>query len=306
MQTVNHHTHTTFSDGRSALAAVLAKAAEEGLTGIGITDHSPIPLRGVGHFDPAALPRYATAVRDAARRYAGRLEVYLGMEVDYIPGVVHVDVPRIAALAADYHIGAVHYVDAFADGLPFGFEASEEHFVRGVEEIFGGRYERAFTRYFELIREMVAEHPPEVVAHLDRMRKHNRGGVYFDEGSDWYLEQVELTIEAIAAAGVVMEVNTKSIYSGDSEEPYPGRWALTRARELGIRVHLASDAHEARHVTGGFGAGAALLREVGYEEVTVLRGGAWVGVPLGLSPKPGMAAVPAAPGPSLCDPLRGA
>lgn len=275
-QRANYHTHTTFSDGRSTVAEVVAAARAGGLDAIGITDHAPIPGRSEGSFGPRGIAEYRAAVLEAREAYAGRLDVYLGMEVDYLPGLLSPHHDSLAGLHPDYVIGAVHYIDAFPDGRLFGFEASEEQFVAGVREVFDGDFRRAMERYYELIREMLIVDPPDVVAHLDRARRHNRGGAYFDEQADWYRDALAATLDVIAAAGVVMEVNTKGLYRYGDDDPYPGRWALRRALDLGIPVHLASDAHDADVVDGGHERAAEILGEVGYRAVAQFVGGTWV------------------------------
>jgi len=67
---------------------------------------------------------------------------------------------------------------------------------------------------------------PDVVAHLDRIKKLNRGNLYWNEGAAWYRNQLGITLETIAQAGCIMEVNTKGYYLGETDETYPGSWAL--------------------------------------------------------------------------------
>ena len=272
---VNHHTHTTYSDGRDRLVDVLAKAHRLGMDGVGISDHAPIHGNPVSHFDPADLDTYLAELAAAKVMYAGRMHVYAALEVDYIPGSVSPVSPRIPRAALDYVLGAVHYVDNWPDGQSFGFEASEQEFVEGVDLIFDGDFTAAVERYYGLIREMVRTAAPDIVAHLDRIRKHNRGGVHFDESAAWYRDEVRHTLETIAGAGVILEVNTKGLYRGETAEPYPGRWALRQACHLGIPVHLGSDAHDAYDLLGGFDEAAALLLDVGYRSTCVRDGDAW-------------------------------
>ncbi len=278
---VNHHTHTTYSDGRDRLVDVLAKAHRLGMDGIGISDHAPIRGNPVSHFDAADLDAYLAEIAAAKAMYAGRMHVYAALEVDYIPGSISPVSPQVPRAALDYVLGAVHYVDTWPDGQSFGFEASEEGFVEGVDLIFGGDFRAVIERYYGLIRGMVRTAAPDIVAHLDRIRRHNRGGVYFDESSTWYRDEVRDTLETIARAGILMEVNTKGIYRGETREPYPGRWALRQAFHLGIPVHLGSDAHDKDDLVGGFEEAAAILSEVGYRSTCVRDGEVWREVGIG-------------------------
>ncbi|MEO1256682.1 MAG: hypothetical protein AAFY41_17605 [Bacteroidota bacterium] len=92
--------------------------------------------------------------------------------------------------------------------------------------------------------------------------------------------QVLETLEAVKAAGCVMEINTKGYYKGEIEETYPGKWALARALELGIPVHLSSDAHDPQYITGGFDFGYTQLKDIGYESIRLFLNGEWQDVEL--------------------------
>lgn len=280
MQLANHHAHSYFSDGRLSPRDYLQEAIAQGLSAYGFSDHAPIPNSTVGLMSLEGLERYLVEIDTLKELYEEDIQVYKSLEVDYIPGLITMDSPYIVEAKLDYVIGAVHFVDAFGDGTPWGFEGSVENFERGVEEIFQGDIQMAVERYYTLIRAMVAEYRPKIVAHLDRIKKLNQGERFFSEQSLWYREAVEKTLTTIASSGSIMEVNTKGYYKNEIAEPYPGRWVLAKAKEMGIPIHLASDAHHPRDITKGFEFGASLLLETGYEEVTILSEGDWVPAPL--------------------------
>ncbi|MBX2872252.1 MAG: histidinol-phosphatase [Saprospiraceae bacterium] len=280
MQLANHHAHSHFSDGRLSPREYLQQAIAQGLNAYGFSDHAPIPNSSVGLMSLESLLRYLAEVDTLKEIYAEDIQVYKSLEVDYIPGTITMDSAHIQDANLDYIIGAVHFVDAFSDGTPWGFEGSKDNFERGVAEIFHGDMQAAVGRYYALITEMVQGYQPTIVAHLDRIKKLNKGERFFSEQSSWYREAVENTLVTIKASGSIMEVNTKGYYKNETSEPYPGRWVLAKAKEMGIPVHLASDAHHPEDITKGFEFGASILLKVGYTDVTVLSEGEWIPTPL--------------------------
>ena len=56
---------------------------------------------------------------------------------------------------------------------------------------------------------------------------------------------------------------------------YPGRWILEIALELGIPIHLASDAHHPNDILGGFEYASRMLSDVGYKNCSILHNGYW-------------------------------
>lgn len=275
-----HHTHTYFSDGFGDPRAYLEKAIQYNLAGYGFSDHAPIPNLEVSLMSLDTLRTYGKVIDKLKQEFAGVLPIYKSLEVDYIPGYIGVSSEHIRKADLDYIIGAVHYVDFFPDGKPWGFEGSHENFEQGVKEIFSGDIQAAVSRYYHLIREMVTYDPPDVVAHLDRIKKLNYRHEYFTESDAWYREQVISTLEAIANAGCIMEVNTKGYYRKELNDLYPSVWILEIARELQIPVHLASDAHHPEDIIGGFTYGMGVLRHVGFNDTVMMQEGGWMRVPL--------------------------
>lgn len=277
--TTNHHAHTLYSDGVGTPEDYLAEAGARGLTTYGFSDHAPIPLDSVGSMSMVELGEYVGKIDELKETYAGRIDIYRSLEIDYLPGVMDVNSDHIRDARLDYTLGAVHYVDYLGDGRPWSFQQPNPTFELGINTIFGGSARKMVERYYALVREMIATAPPDVVVHLDRVKKRNAGGKYWDEHADWHVAAVEETLEAVAGANVIMEVNTRGLYLHGTEATYPTDWIVARAHERGIRLQVNSDAHRPEHVNGGFEKAYAMLRKLGAEAVHVFDG-------RGFSPQP--------------------
>lgn len=276
MQFANYHAHSNFSDGHGSPETYLQTAIGQGLKAYGFADHAPIPLAGVGVMSFQQLPYYLAEIDRLKAVYADQIQIYKSLEVDYIPNVLTVNSPSIKAINLDYTVGAVHYVDYLADGQPWGFEGSDENFQKGLKEIFKGDIQACITRYYELIRAMVNQDCPNVVAHLDRIKKLNKNDRYFSERAAWYQNEVIDTLDAIADANSIMEINTKGYYKGETEDTYPGKWVLEIAHEMGIPFLLSSDAHHPEDITKGFKYAVSILRSIGVQSTTIFMDGEWI------------------------------
>ncbi|WP_420459281.1 histidinol-phosphatase [Neolewinella sp.] len=270
--TSNHHAHTRYSDGVGEPRDYVEQALREGFSRYGFSDHAPIPLHDMGSMKMAELTTYSRVIGELQQEYADRIRLYKSLEVDYIPEVMNVESPHILEASLDYTIGAVHYVDYLADGQPWSFQRPNPVFERGINTIFGGSTRRMVERYYELVREMVTTHPPDIVAHLDRIKRRNVDGRYWDERADWYLAAVEETLEAVVGAGCIMEVNTRGIYLNETEDTYPTDWIVARAHARGIRLQVNSDAHRREHISGGFREAYRILEDIGVERVYLYDG----------------------------------
>ncbi|MGB3799241.1 MAG: histidinol-phosphatase [Lewinella sp.] len=269
---INHHAHTHYSDGVGAPTKYVEQAIQEGFDAYGFSDHAPIPSEDVGSMSITDLSDYIAEIEDLQRKYGQRIRLYKSLEVDFIPGIINVDSTHVRAAGLDYTVGAVHYIDRLPDGQPWSFQRANPVFEEGINTIFGGSPRAMVERYFELVREMVTTHPPSVVAHLDRIKKRNENGRYWQESEAWYRKAIEETLEAIAGAGCIMEVNTRGIYRNETTDTYPTDWVVERAHQWGIRLQVNSDAHQTDQISGGFPEAYRMLTDIGVETLHVFMG----------------------------------
>ncbi len=271
----NHHAHSTYSDGQHTLEDNLIEAIRRGVKRYGISDHAPIAEYDFGSMPMADLPKYLAEVDRLRVKYADRLKLWKSLEVDYITGLMSVNSDHIRSADLDYTVASVHYVDRLADGDYWSFQRPNPVFEQGINEIFGGSVRKMVERYFFLVREMLETAPGDVLAHLDRIKKRNVKGKYWDEHATWFVTAVEETLEAIQGAGVILEVNTRGLYKQNLGDTYPSTWIVKRAHERGVPLQVNSDAHQAEHVDGGFDFAYGYLSEIGVEATTVFGDDGW-------------------------------
>ena len=96
------------------------------------------------------------------------------------------------------------------------------------------------------------------LGHLDLPKKFG-----FLTDGEKYLPHAKQVLDAAAASGVGIELNTAGWFKPCSE-PYPSLPMLREANLKKIPVVVNPDAHCPEHVTRGFSEAAALLRQAGY------------------------------------------
>lgn len=248
----NYHTHTTWCDGKDTPEAVVAAAIEKGFGAIGFSSHAMLPEDDTPWvLTPAKAPRYAAEIRALAEKYAGRIRVLCGVEADYVPGGATPDRGAYAAVAPDYIIGSVHFVAA-PDGARVSVDESPASLADGIRVHFGGSAEAYVRAYFAQVREMLLTCDFDVAGHLDLVRKFNVRHPYFDEAAPWYLAELDLTADAVAAGGKIAEVNTGAISRGWLDDAYPSAAFRERLRARGVRFILSADAHAADAIDCAF------------------------------------------------------
>jgi len=116
---INLHNHTTWSDGLYPPETLIKAAILGGLTHVGISDHfytdKLFPSGACVSAD--RIDAYVAELRDLAARYAGRIEVLVGIEVDW-SARTRMRLPRLLERAAQFDYFLFEYVqdEAWAGG----------------------------------------------------------------------------------------------------------------------------------------------------------------------------------------------
>lgn len=268
---VNFHMHSHYCDGKGTLPEYVAAARAQGMPAIGFSSHAPVPFECVWCMQANRLEDYLTAV-ESLKKLTPDIELYKGLEVDFIPNIIS---PRDFAQRLDYTVGSVHFVDAFPDGRPWEIDGLHTLFLDGLHVIFNSDIRAVIRRYYELTRQMVQTSPPDVVGHLDKIKIQNIDNKFYSEDDEWYVDEIDRTIDAIAESGSIVEVNTRGLYQKKTTTPYPSPWILERLYSNRIPVTLSSDAHHMPDITNRFDEAAALLLDIGYKHLSILIKGKW-------------------------------
>lgn len=275
----NYHTHNVYCDGDSSIEAMVQAAYESGLEAIGISSHSPIAFDTWWSLKLEKLPDYVAEVRQVRERYAGKIDVALGLELDYLAGHEAFYQEHYVPLGLDYMIGSVHFVDKDLQGKDWMVDSTAEDFAYGVEHYWKGNVRALIERYYELVRQACRVPGVAIMGHFDRIKKWNDGQRYFREDEAWYVDAIETTLAAFKQANVIVELNT-AYGLRPIEECYPSPWILRRCVEEGIPLQINSDAHSPSQITGSFDQAVRLLLSLGCREVMRFEEGRWLARPL--------------------------
>jgi histidinol-phosphatase (PHP family) len=272
------HTHTDFCDGEGDVESFCQAAWEKGLSAIGFSAHAPVTAwRTDWHMADDKLEEYMESVRSARRRWEGKLPVYLGLEADFIEGLMG---PKdFQDLGLDYIIGSVHYVFPPNGGEPFTVDGPEEEFAAGLAR-FNGDGEALMETYWDCVDAMIREGGFDIIGHLDLIKKNNRRGnaanrsFAFNIEGERYRNRIRKIAALIGQSRVVVEVNTGGLIRGKTTDPYPSReiLELLRSNDSGTPVIITADAHSPDHLGGHYDDARQTLLAAGYTRAVSFQG----------------------------------
>jgi len=265
----------------STLREMLDAAVASEYYTFGVSEHIPRPSRflypnelKLGWTEAkiaADFTQYTLDIDALAREYAGRLTVLRGFEAEVVPGDDYVEmVQSIGSLklpdgtaAFDYFVGSVHYV------LDYSIDGEVPEFQQAVAA--AGGLEALGALYYQKVAEMAEALKPDVVGHLDLIKKRVRAGGYDLAALETPAVHAaaDHALESVRSVGGILDLNTAGWRKGLGE-PYPSPRLVARANEIGIPFCFGDDSHSTADVGAGIEAAREYLLENGVDTVTIL------------------------------------
>jgi histidinol-phosphatase (PHP family) len=250
-----YHNHSRWSDGTAAVDEIHAYAHRAGVDILGISDHLCVHPDGVCPPWSMARERIADYVADVLSfRGKGRMEIRVGLEFDWFEDYGEVMRPIVESLPLDYRIASIHHVERQRIEASASFWSEKTAEERDV----------VFAKYWGLVRQMAESSLFDIAAHLDLPKKHG-----FLPTSDLG-GAVDSALDAIAASGMVIELNTSG-YGRPCAEAYPSPEILRKCRDREIPVTLSSDGHRPEKILYEFERGLNALSDAGYASIARFR-----------------------------------
>jgi histidinol-phosphatase (PHP family) len=201
----NYHTHTHHCDGNGEPFEYAEAAIRKGMPRLGFSGHNVVPFATEWTMPAERLASYLEEVRAAKERYRGNVDILLGMEADFIPGMTSPVAPRIRELGLDFTVGSVHFVGPEDGDHAWTVDGPAEELETAIREGFGGSARRVVERYYRLLAMMAETAAPDIIGHFDIVKKNNRDGRHFHEEEPWYRAAVREALEAVKESGSVLE-----------------------------------------------------------------------------------------------------
>lgn len=256
------HTHTARCGHAGGTDEAYVEAAiAAGLTALAITDHLPFYWLPRDRHDatlampPEELPRYVDAVQALKHRYAGRIEILLGVEADYVAGHEAVLAELLERHPFDVVLGSVHWLDGWWVDAP----SSVARYRGGQDEV-----DRIWALYAEALLAAASCRLFDVLAHIDLPKKFG-----FRPTRSFAGRQAEV-VAGVAASGCAVELSSAGRRRPVGED-YPGGGLLRELAAAHVPLVLSSDAHAPAEVGFAFADLVATARQSGWHDTAVFR-----------------------------------
>lgn len=255
-----------------SLEALLTQAVEVGYETFGVTEHAPRldarylydKEREMGWTVETLVDKfdeYFDVLNSLIDQFSGDLIVLRAFEAEVVPPGEYADIMRgyREKYRAEYIVGSVHHVgDILIDGPTDWFESAMKE---------SGGLEKLCIAYYERVAEMVATLKPEVVGHLDLVRKNGRH--YGDVDTPSIRSAARTAVQEISQRGCIIDINVAAYRKG-LDTPYPAPWLLEECRSLGVPCCFGDDSHRVSDIGDGLEEGARYLRKHGIDSIRAI------------------------------------
>ncbi len=247
----DYHTHTPLCKHATGTPEeYVAAAIAAGLSEYGISDHAPCRPEPFDDWRmlESDLPEYFEWIARAKQAAGDKLMIRSGMECDWLKGCEGFIQELTGKYDWDYLIGSVHYLGDWDFDNPIWIGKWAQTDI-----------EDAWRTYWKTYADMAESGLFDILAHPDLIKKFS----YSPAGDlDRFYDPV---IEAIAANGSVIELNTSGLHK-PCAEAYPAPRFLELAASAGIGLVISSDAHAPSEVARDFAKARELAKAAGYRE----------------------------------------
>jgi histidinol-phosphatase (PHP family) len=266
----NLHTHSTYCDGKDSLEEMIVYAMEHGFDSIGFSSHSYMHFSPKSTMTIAGTESYKSEVRELASKYAGRMKVYCGLELELNS--------EVDLEGYDYIIGAYHYFKLGDEYVGFDRKAAEVQHV--IDTRFGGDFLAYAKEYYANIVKLGEIGVVDIVGHFDLLVKNCDALASLDCSLPAYRRYALEAAEELSRTVGIFEVNTGAIARGYRRTPYPDPFIIKALKTFGSRLILSSDCHDKHNLACGFEESIELIKSCGFKEIWRLEDGQFVPQPI--------------------------
>ena len=271
----SYHVHSCFCDGHGDPEEYVLSALKNGFQSIGFSSHAPMPFPYPKILKIENLESYLSNIRNLKAKYAGQIEIYASLELDYFEKPEYQTFYLEIRKRLDYTLASIHFMQHPETGKLYGIDSNLPEFQESIEAIFAGDIKAYVKKYYSMVEDMVRVYQPDIIGHFDVLKKYNKQEAFFREEETWYREIVCKTLDTIADSKSIVEVNTGGLARGSTVSLYPSLWILKECRKRGIPLAVNSDAHHPDQIASFYERAEAEIKEAGYDRIRVLKNGTW-------------------------------
>lgn len=222
------------------------------------------------------MSEYLTEIKRLKDKYSQQLEIYVGLEIDYLDETYNASLPYFQELPLDYRISSIHFLPLFPELKEENMaciDGPSEDYKVAVDKYFERDIRKLVKRYYDSSMKMVETGGFDIVGHMDKIYMNGSNCKDFSMDTDWYHTPFMEYLDLIAEKGLMVEINTKNLTK--KGQTFPHTQYLPYIQAMNIPVMVNSDCHYPDLVNDGRAEAFTYLKEIGFKSTRELIKGTW-------------------------------
>lgn len=269
----NYHSHTEFCDGQSSMENFIQTAIQKGFYSYGFSPHAPLPFQTDWTMDDQDMVKdYLNEFTRLKDKYGSEIEIYSGLEIDFLDEENNPASDFFQKLPLDYRIGSVHMLYN-PEGQIVDVDCDQATFKQNLKLYFDNDLQYVVTYYYNQLLHMIDLGGFDFIGHADKI-SNNASYCQADIREQlWYEKIIENYFETIASKKIMLEINTKRY--NKCGVFFPNQKYFSLLHELKIPVIVNSDSHYSELMNNGRKEAMLALKKAGISSVMELKKGVW-------------------------------
>lgn len=250
---IESHIHTIYCNhAKNSPDEMIDSSIRKGFESIGFSEHlnlSYLAERGgdVQITSKENFASYYKNVKEAQKKYRGKIEVRIGAEADYLSCFENDIKKEIAKFDFDYVMGSIHFIGA------------------KVEYVEYANRELVVSEYFKETKKLISSGLFDVLSH-PFLVQYSHGLKEKD-----FTEEFDEIVRLLKKQSMSVDFNTSRIKDSDivkmQEHTNPGHYFLTKCVQNDIPLVLGSDAHNIDKIGYLFEESITILKKLGIKKL---------------------------------------
>lgn len=237
------HIHSTFSDGKNTPEEIVLAAIGAGMKQIGFAEHNYTYYDETYCMMPENIIPYQTEIRRLKEKYKGQIEISCGIEQDLYSAEPY-DM-------YDHVVASTHYM--CKEGAFWSVDDGNDLMRMAAFDLYDGDIYALIEDYFETASHMAEKLHPDIIGHIDLIKKFNLLDPLFDEHHPRYRAAWQKAVDALLPYGIPFEVNYGALSRNYRYDPYPSAEIQEYILSHGGKLIFSSDAHTVEAVLRDYG-----------------------------------------------------
>ncbi|MCQ6563032.1 histidinol-phosphatase HisJ [Paenibacillus mendelii] len=261
------HTHTEYcyhGSGEKAEQYVV-QAIKNEFEIYSLTEHTPLPERlssqipnGPELIRELAMPfhelqHYLGMAEGLKEKYRDQIELLVGLEVDYIPGMESDTRQLLDSCGNRLEDGvlSVHFLPGKSGWRCVDYTPAD--FKDGLIDYYGS-VDKVYQAYYDAVEQSIESdlgpNKPRRVGHLTLIHKYQ--DIHKPTDPDCCRENIYRILSKVKAHNMELDFNVAGLFQPACREIYPPEWIIQEALRLNIPMIYGSDSHRVEHVGRGY------------------------------------------------------